>query len=624
MEAVQRREKKIRMYLRCLLAGILLLMFGPGVNEVTAEEQERATETQLHALKSTDHFYVGEAFTYELLIRLENAQDVVELDEVEQSSVLAVQLLGQTKVEKDGVTVVSVKYQMVPLQTGSIGLPVITAKVGSAYVTTEEEDYIEAKKLENFPGMQFFRTLPDRNIYVGEPFLVDYTWVTPLNLNNFSAVSMQLPLLSNPAFKSMQRHNRIAQSDKSAIGLPVGNTRMIGRYRVLLEEKKRLNSVHFSRVMLPKQAGKYTLDTPTLLTSYTGPTENTKWRATYPSYFNNNFFGAATDTSAKRFYTESESGNLNILPLPDTGKPTDFYGCVGACEVRASVNQKVVRVGEPITLTVTIQNYAHPEVFELADLSAHLAFKRQFSFPARAPRGKTQDGEKTYIYTLRPLSQDVTAVPPIRVPYFDPKTQAYAVAESPAIAITVKASEVVTAYDALLSDGDSLRNEVRKNSEGIRANVTKLGSTGPWNVVFLCVLLGPPFGFLSVYVFTQRRRLWRDDPARARALEAMKQYRTKIAELEKNLSQLGEMEKLQKLDSIVRSYFSDSLGMSPYAHSFMDVKNALPEGDDIEVIEKVYRSTELFFYKEQEIVLDVDSLIRQSKKCIGRLNKRVS
>ena len=50
----------------------------------------------------------------------------------------------------------------------------------------------------------------------------------------------------------------------------------------------------------------------------------------------------------------------------------------------------------------------------------------------------------------------------------------------------------------------------------------------------------------------------------------------------------------------------------------------LPEDEDLEVIETVYESAELLFYKEQELVLDLDSLVRDSKKCIGRLNKRIS
>ena len=57
----------------------------------------------------------------------------------------------------------------------------------------------------------------------------------------------------------------------------------------------------------------------------------------------------------------------------------------------------------------------------------------------------------TYIRTIRPKAQDVSVIPAIRLPFFDPVSQSYGVAESQPIPITVKAAEVATAYDAQIS-----------------------------------------------------------------------------------------------------------------------------------------------------------------------------
>ena len=50
----------------------------------------------------------------------------------------------------------------------------------------------------------------------------------------------------------------------------------------------------------------------------------------------------------------SQPLKLTVLPLPEEGKPSGFYGLVGQYTISASATPTKVNVGDPITLTVKV------------------------------------------------------------------------------------------------------------------------------------------------------------------------------------------------------------------------------------------------------------------------------
>jgi len=409
-------------------------------------------EVKMNTSMSAKSFFVGQEFLYEILV---SPADKVNVEEIEGDDDLAIQFLKKERLEKDDISTVVLRYRMIPLAAGMVMIPPITIEAGDQILTTDEEAFIHVKQAENYPGMEILREIPDRDLYLGEPVLANYTWKSPLPLNGFRAVRLDLPLFYNDAFKIQTPHNWIAGGDKAAIGFPVANTRVIGRYEYLGEGEKSLNTVSFAKIILPVKTGEFSLRPSTLLTSYVLPPEGRKrgrgWRTNYPSYFNNNFFEETESEAFKKYFASSKMKTVRVLPLPDEGRPHDFSGQVGACRVVVTATPTILKEGDPITLTVVVDGYEHPEVFELPNIGKQAAFTRQFAIPPRQSSGRIDTGKKTYIRTLRPLSQSVTTIPAVRVPYFNPKTKTYGVAESEPIAITVQAAEMVTAYDASMS-----------------------------------------------------------------------------------------------------------------------------------------------------------------------------
>ncbi|MEP2774991.1 MAG: BatD family protein [Luteolibacter sp.] len=549
----------------------------------------------LHVAMSESTFYVGEEFRYEILI---TGAKKVSVDEIEGDDTLAIQFSGQTATERNGEKGFALTYRMMPLSSGLILLPDITVEADDTYLSTGEEEYITANQAADNPALSLTQTLPERDLYVGEPFLATWSFRSELPLSGFRALNFDVPLLYDPAFSVTRPHSAIPQDDPASIGLPVSNTRLIARYSDASEADVPAAAISFTQIIVPKKAGEFSLPPSTLLTSYVAPPEPkgrnaAQWRSTYPSYFNNNFFEKTEGETYEKFHTASRGSRLVVLPLPTAGRPDDFTGQVGKRTITATASPTVLQAGDPITLTITVTGNDFPEIIELPELDGIEAFTRQFSIPPRQSAGRI-DGKtntKTYIRTIRPLGQEASVIPAIRLPYFDPETKAYALASTAPIPITVKPAETITAFDASLTGSGPLRNLVGKNEEGITANITDpaalhASTTSRFLPLLWLLAALPPLAFLAYLILGAPARLRAKDPAKARTLAAGKNFSKAIS----RASSLAETE------AALRDYLSAKLRLHPTAHTYPEIEAALTSlgasPETLATIHEIYTTAE--------------------------------
>jgi len=592
---------------------------------------------KMHVNMSTKSYFVGEEFTYELLI---SGAEKVEISEPEESDELRIKFVERVKMDQSTPASISLRYRMMPMKPGMISLPVFSVEADGHDLMTDEEVFIEADLPGGYPGLTFTRSIPNKDFYVGEPFRADYVWKSPLPLGGYRAIQLNLPLFYESQFNVRSLHHWIAGDDKAAIGLPVSNTRLIARYGQLDEGDEFFNTVSFSKIVIPLKAGEHLIRSATMLTSYIAPTEAQQrqrgWKTNYPSYFNNNFFEEIDGQSFEKYYVGSQKQTLHVLPLPDAGKPHDFTGEVGKRNITVTASPTIVAAGDPITLTIEVSGFAFPEVIEMPALDKQLAFFRQFAIPAKHSRGKIEGEKKTFIRTLRPRAQDVAAIPSVRLPYFDPITKSYGVAESAPIPITVKAAEVATAFDAEVSGSEPLRNQLESNPEGIRANFKVLESGGAKDLslsksqwFLLCFVL-PPLGFLLFWQLSAQQRLMQSDPVRARANGAMKKFQKSFLQLSKSNLRSDPEETLKRLDDMVRSYFAEKLNLVSHAHTYEELKVILEQrierndrggGAELEPLKIIYGRCEQGCYRSHfPNASELTELVSSAKQIITTLN----
>jgi len=598
-------------------------------------------DVKIHTSMSSKSFYVGEEFTFEILVSGANEVKVEEADESEGIRVKFLEQITLPKKPGEKTSSTAVRYRMMPTVLGSVRIPVFSVEADATELMTNEENFIFVEKPVPYPGLELQRKLPNRDLYVGEPVTVDYQWKSPLPLAGFRAVDLKLPLFYDPSFKVRSFHKWIDGDDKAAIGLPVANTRIIGRYGHYQEAGKFFNTVSFAKILIPLKSGEFNLQPATFLGSYIEPSgvkRRVAWRTNYPSYFNNNFFESVDGEGFKKYFTSTPTQTLRVLPLPEAGKPDGFSGHVGKLSIQVTAVPKVVAAGDPITLTLVVGDLKYPEVMEFPSLDDQLAFSRQFVIPSKISRGQIEKNKKTFIFTLRPRGQDVSVIPSIRIPYFDPKSKTYGVAESAPIPITVKAAETATAFDAQVSGSGPLRNLLQGNPEGISANFTSLSSrysgSSAKALWMLLALLLPPVGFLIFLKATSYQRLSRRDPIAARALRAMPQFKKATRKLERMSGSADPDVLISQLNDSVRAYMADRFDLVKQAHTFDELRVRIGRErrhlPDLEPLRRLYEIEEQKNFRasstkngQAAVALDraeAKSLIESVKQCISTLD----
>lgn len=140
----------------------------------------------------------------------------------------------------------------------------------------------------------------------------------------------------------------------------------------------------------------------------------------------------------KSFFVSQPAFTVEVVPLPEEGRPLDYSGAVGALTVRASVDTADVRVGESIKLTVDWTGPGNLEFFASPDPARIDAF-RDFRV-----YGKTEEKDfdrRRVVYDLAPLRSDVDEIPALPLPVFDPGKGAYGAVVTDPIPIRVRPLE---------------------------------------------------------------------------------------------------------------------------------------------------------------------------------------
>lgn len=145
-------------------------------------------------------------------------------------------------------------------------------------------------------------------------------------------------------------------------------------------------------------------------------------------------------TRARPVAAAAEPAGIQVLPLPEDGRPASFSGAVGTYSIETTAKPTSVGVGDPITLTLVITDRsgtANMESLQPPALAADAALARDFKVPNEAISGVVGGRSKRFTLTLRPLRAGIESIPPIEFSSYDPKARAYATVRSQPIPVTV-------------------------------------------------------------------------------------------------------------------------------------------------------------------------------------------
>jgi len=413
---------------------------------------------------TSEDIYVGESFGYHVTIDGDNKAGQVDLTPLAKYNP---QSIGNRDVSQTSISIINgrttqkvtkryvMSYSLTVNRPGRIQLPSITVTLGGkSYQTNPVE--VNILKPGTTDQLDLEVTLSERQCYVGQPVIMTVKFYISADIGDFR---FNIPVFTSDSFYLEEPDI----SDPRAKEYNLGNGIIVhvSQYRTVHNGKDSI-LLSFSKVLIPKHSGQIEMSPASV------SADVAVGRARPRDSFFEDFFGSRK--KYKRFMVSSQPLKLAVLPLPEEGKPSGFYGLVGQYTIEASATPTKVSVGDPITLTIKIGGgkYLKPVRWPAIEEIPELA--NNFKIPSEKASPVVENGYKIFTQTIRANNDKVDEIPAIPLAYFDADKGKYNVAKTEPIKLDVSPTEILTNADLEGLDFAPVNKEVEAIKKGLSAN----------------------------------------------------------------------------------------------------------------------------------------------------------
>lgn len=457
---------------------------------VTARAQP-SVELQLNSRQA----YAGEAFVVAVEVTdfqeaeapvwpaLEGAT-VRQLGAASESSFISI--VGNRRTETHSRTW---QFEVTPSRVGPLVIPPITVRADGKAIQTQPLT-LEVKPSDRERYFAAEVTVDPERIYVGQRVRAKLTiWVKP------------------PVFNGRRVHpnaiwTRIVNaSDFGPFPAEVRNPDNVLRERGVDDGRAQWYAFDLSTEAIVERAGLLSLGSISIGIEY------------------------PTMTGSRSFRVQPTFPPIEVRPVPMEGRPPDYAGAVGLYAIDTRATPTRVRVGDPIELTIEVSGEGPLSSLAPPLLASNAALNDGFRLPGEPLAGEVVNGRRRFVLVIRAIRDDVTEIPAIEYPYFDPQAERFVIARSKPIPLKVEPVAQIEGVDvSRLGAGRAQRSsEGVESLDGLRDIETReslLLATTP-NVaapVLQGLLVGPPVAFAGLWAATAlvRRRIG-DTAARRRS-----------------------------------------------------------------------------------------------------------
>jgi hypothetical protein len=404
--------------------------------------------------------YVGDSFGYYIVIEGADSPGQVDLKPLQEFNPQSTgnKRQSSTNIINNKVTTTNtliMTYSLTANRLGQFQIPPVTVTIdGKTYRTNPLS--VNVIKPGTTELLDLELSLSESRCYVGEPIVLTVNFYVGANIGDFQ---LNIPPFTSGDFYVEDSDIRDPQAKE--FQLNIGMRVFVSQYRVT-HNSKDYTLVTFNKVLIPKKAGTIQLDPATVSAEVAVGRTRTRDR------FFDDFFGS--NIQYKRYMVSSEPLQLNVLPLPESGRPSEFYGLVGKYTISASATPTKVNVGDPITLTIQIggSNYLKPVQWPALEQVPEL--EANFKIPSQKASPIIENGFKIFTQTIRANNDGVTEIPPIPLAYFDTAKGQYVTAKTEPIKLEVAPTKILTSADLEGTDFTTVNKEVEAIKKGLSAN----------------------------------------------------------------------------------------------------------------------------------------------------------
>lgn len=350
-------------------------------------------------------------------------------------------------------------------------------------------------------GALFIKAQVDRRrVFQNEPVVVSYKIYTRVTVSSYGI--SQLPNFAGFWAEDFQLPQQ-----------PRTTQEVIDGQRFLVAEIKKV-------ALFPQSVGKKTLE-PLKIECDVQMQNRRRRNDIFDSFFDDPFMNRTV-----RRAVSSSPVEIEVEPLPETGKPADFAGAVGNYELTATLDKSVVKTNEAITLKVVVRGTGNLRVLPAPKLELPADFE---TYDPKIDQSIKYDnnhvsGSKTFEYVLVPRSAGDIELKPVSLSFFEPNSRTYKTTRSQVLILNVeKGSEEFTTVG-----GGFSKEDVRLIGQDIRFISTaplpfdRIGEAFHNSPLFYVMVISPVFALGLTMLYRRHQDKLSTNVAYARQRQAGK------------------------------------------------------------------------------------------------------
>jgi len=399
----------------------------------------------------------------------------------------------------------------------------------------------------------FLRVIPGKTrVYRNEPVFLTYKLYTRVNVSTFS-------------FDRLPGTAGFWVEDYPLDRQPQTSVEVIDGRQYTTAVVKRM-------VLFPMTTGRKIIE-PMSVTCEVQVRNRRSGRSLFDSFFDDSFFGRSV-----RKAVQSDSVLIEVLPLPEEGKPEGFQGAVGRYRMQGRLDKSQTKTHEAVTYVLEItgegnvKTLSEPVVTFPPDFEV---YPPKISETVERKAGAVT-GTKRFEWVLVPRIAGQGRIPSVTMSYFDPESKRYHTVTVPERILQVSQGEEPAPVVTGLS-----KQEVRLLGQDIR--FIKLQTPKFYSrhrgihhrfIFWLAVFLPLPGLAAAVAVRRRRNRLERD-VAYARSLRAGRAVRRRLSGARRLMSPGNEKAFFAEVSRALYGYIGDKLNLPEAGLMTEEIKNHL-------------------------------------------------
>jgi len=350
----------------------------------------------------------------------------------------------------------------------------------------------------------------------------------------------------------------------------------------------------------------------------------------FDDFFNDPFFSSGTANVEKSL--TSNALVINVKPLPEPGKPTDFSGAVGSFTFNTEVDKNRLKANEAFNLKCTVAGKGNIQLIDKVNVTFPPDFETYD--PKITSDIKTSgagiNGSQTFEYLVIPRKPGRFTIKPISFSYFDLEKRRYVTLSSLQYTIDVDKgtgeSAVITYSGANKEDIKYIGSDIRH----IKDKPMVLSRQGTYffsSMLFWLLLLIPFLLFIAVIITGRRLSARKSDLILMKNLKATKIARKRLRKAEDFLKSGKQEEFYIEISQALWGYLSDKFSIPMVDLSIDSVHEALSRKNVNEEMIKQFietlNNTEFARFAPGEKIVNMERIYNEALEIISKIEREL-